>query len=584
MNSLFEKYHGLAFGAALAALVTVGLLSYHSTVGLIDAQSHVNHTQQVIDRLDDLIAQAAQAESATRGYVLSGSPFYVEAFRSASAQIDVVLNSLRRLTAGNSRQLEPLSGIQSELKQKLAVQASTIETRRTGGLDAGLKAFLDGRGYIAMDLVRNLAGSMKSEERKLLRERSDRVRAEAERSIWGWLAGSVLSFVVLLTVYYRLTREVRRRKRSEERLVRSNRLYAVLSEVNQAVVRLRDRHEVFQELCRIAVEHGGYGVAWVGLGTPGGVPLTREAAAGLGGEVLAWLDSVLEMPPEPAEVVCNDLSGSACELPWRAGPLSCEFGSAAVLPVTVEEVPVGLFALCAAEINAFDEENLRLLHEVVSDIGFALENLNREALRKKHEVEIECLNQDLEHRVEQRTAELALVNRELAARNQEVERANRLKSEFLATMSHELRTPLNSIIGYAELLARQKPGPLNDKQQRFLGHVDEAARHLLRLINEILDLSKIESGRIELIYEPFDLGESLGEVLSVIKPLAGLKHLELSADVPPGIVIHADRIRFKQVLYNLLSNAVKFTPEAGRVWMECAVEPTGIRMVWQIRA
>ena len=579
MNSFFDKHHGVAFAAALAALTIVGLISYHSTASLIDAQNDVNHTQQVIGGLDDLIGQAAQAESATRGYVLSGSALYEQAFRYASTQIDVALNSLRDLTVDNSRQRELLSSIQSELKEKLAIHRSTIETRRDEGLDAGLKAFLAGRGYIAMDRIRDLAGSMKSEERTLLRERSERARAEAERSVWELLAGSVLSFAVLLTIYYRLTREVGRRKRSEERLVRSNRLYAVLSELNQAVVRVRDRRLILQELCRISVERGRYRVAWVGMGTPGQAPLKRDAAAGLGDEGLAWLDSVLEASAGPVEVVCNDLAGGDCRLPWRADARSRGFGSAAVLPITVEDKPVGVFALCAAELNAFDEDNLGLLHEVVSDVGFALEGMYHEVLRIQHEAEIERLNQDLEHRVEQRTSELALVNRELASRNQEVERANRLKSEFLATMSHELRTPLNSIIGFTELLARQKPGPLNEKQQRFLSHVDEAARHLLQLINDILDLSRIEAGRIELVYERFDLGESLGEVLSVIKPLAGLKRLELSSNVPPGTLVYADRIRFKQVLYNLLSNAVKFTPEGGRVWMECAMEPTGIRLV-----
>jgi len=128
------------------------------------------------------------------------------------------------------------------------------------------------------------------------------------------------------------------------------------------------------------------------------------------------------------------------------------------------------------------------------------------------------------------------------------------------------------VIGFTELLARQKPGPLNSKQERFLKHIDEAARHLLQLINDILDLSRIEAGRTELNCEHFDLAESLGEVLSVIKPLAVRKLLELAAGVPSGIVMYADRIRFKQMLYNLLSNAVKFTPEGGRVWVECVVE------------
>jgi PAS domain S-box-containing protein len=119
--------------------------------------------------------------------------------------------------------------------------------------------------------------------------------------------------------------------------------------------------------------------------------------------------------------------------------------------------------------------------------------------RKAVEEQIKMLNLSLE----QRTRDLALTNTELEIRNREVEKANRLKSNFLATMSHELRTPLNSIIGFSDLLAEQTAGPLTEKQERFIGHITESSRHLLALINDILDLSKIEAGRLELKYESF---------------------------------------------------------------------------------
>jgi PAS domain S-box-containing protein len=645
--------------------------------------------------------------------------------------------------------------------------------------------------------------------------------------------------------------------------------------VNQAIVRARDQGRIFRDLCRIAVAHGLYQAAWVGIVEPGSSRLRCEAIAGLPDEPPSWLDQALQTPVYQEEVVCNNLMDSGCRLPWRTQAASHGYGSAAILPIVAEGKPVGALALCAAASGAFDRENLELLREITVDVGFSLENLHRDALRRQaeqalqdseerfrqmadniHEVfwmadagsgkllyvspayerlwgqsheialsaagaleflhpgdreiaarvsrtllahqahqyefhlmrrdgstrwilnrafpvpdtsgrvyrfagiasdvterkeaavalqahveqhralaelgqraientsletflaatvsrmaevlrvecckvlellpggqglllragvgwkegavgnlripsnansqagytllsskpvivtdfhhetrflipdllrdhnilsgisvvigdpqnpfgvlgahstrprlfteddvhflqsvasllaatirrkqaedEIQRLNQDLELRVLDRTEELARLNRELDARNQEVERANRLKSEFLATMSHELRTPLNSVIGFTQLLTRQKAGPLNNKQEEFLKYIDDAARHLLQLINDILDVSRIEAGRIELNPEHFEIVESLDEVLSVIRPLAGLKHLELAAVVPSGVHVFADRIRFKQVLYNLLSNAVKFTPEGGRVWIECAAEEMGIRLV-----
>jgi len=169
------------------------------------------------------------------------------------------------------------------------------------------------------------------------------------------------------------------------------------------------------------------------------------------------------------------------------------------------------------------------------------------------------------------TEELAAKNRELEARNREVEQANRLKSEFLSGMSHELRTPLHTIIGFAELLGEEMQGPLNEKQKRFLGHIHRDSQHLLALINDVLDLSKIESGRLELQREAFQLSEAIEETVSSIQPRGDAKSIRIEANVVPQ-QLYADRLRFKQILYNLLSNAVKFTPEGGRVWIETLVQ------------
>ncbi len=166
------------------------------------------------------------------------------------------------------------------------------------------------------------------------------------------------------------------------------------------------------------------------------------------------------------------------------------------------------------------------------------------------------------------TAELAAKNEQLESRNREVEKANRLKSEFLASMSHELRTPLHTILGFSELLTEEVEGPLNPKQKRFLGHILQDSRHLLELINEVLDLSKIESGRLELQLEPFDFASCIEEVVSAIRQQSETKSIRLENRNTFRGLLNADRLRVKEVLYNLLSNAIKFTPEEGHVWVE----------------
>ena len=166
------------------------------------------------------------------------------------------------------------------------------------------------------------------------------------------------------------------------------------------------------------------------------------------------------------------------------------------------------------------------------------------------------------------TESLATANRELEFRNREVERATQLKSKFLASMSHELRTPLNAIVGFSDLLAEQAAGQLNPKQLRFVHHIKHGSTHLLQLINDILDLSKIEAGQLEFHYEDFRTQDTFPEVLSTIRPLAMAKNISVNESFKTELPIRADRVRFKQVLYNLLSNAVKFTPNGGRVQID----------------
>src|SRR5215472_11975042 len=152
------------------------------------------------------------------------------------------------------------------------------------------------------------------------------------------------------------------------------------------------------------------------------------------------------------------------------------------------------------------------------------------------------------------TAELTAANRELEVRNREIEAANRLKTEFVASMSHELRTPLHTIIGFTELLDEEIEGPLNEKQKRFISHIHRDSLHLLELINDVLDLSKIESGRLTLRLETVDFPAVLEESLGSIRPQAHAKSQIVETDVASPLRLEADRLRIKQVLVNLLSN------------------------------
>ena len=188
------------------------------------------------------------------------------------------------------------------------------------------------------------------------------------------------------------------------------------------------------------------------------------------------------------------------------------------------------------------------------------------------------LNSELENRIQEATADLAEQNARLQWQSQEVERANKLKSEFLASMSHELRTPINALIGYSSLLLDGVLGDVNPRQQDALGRGRAAAEHLLALINDILDLAKIEAGKMPLRLEDVSLRDVMLEVGQQIEPMVRKKQLEFVLDVDPDCpAIYSDRTKIKQVLLNLLSNAVKFTTK-GRVTVETRCAADGIQI------
>jgi len=162
------------------------------------------------------------------------------------------------------------------------------------------------------------------------------------------------------------------------------------------------------------------------------------------------------------------------------------------------------------------------------------------------------------------------LNQELDDRNQQLEEMSRHKSQFLANMSHELRTPLNSIIGYTKLMADGLAGDINEKQEKFLHIVYRNSKNLIELINDLLDLSRIEAGKTVLSYETFTISDLLAEVIPSVEQMAGEKGLVLTHSIAPDIdSLYADRAKTRQVLLNILGNAIKFTSE-GSVKLDVA--------------
>lgn len=161
--------------------------------------------------------------------------------------------------------------------------------------------------------------------------------------------------------------------------------------------------------------------------------------------------------------------------------------------------------------------------------------------------------------------ELVGTNRQLELRSREVERASHFKDQFLSTMSHELRTPLNAVLGFSELLSDPRQGELTERQRRYVNHIHVSGQHLLRLINDILDLSRIEAGRLQLTLEDVPVHLTFVEVVGALQPLLDKRSHQMTQTAGRDLVVRADATRLKQILMNLIGNAIKFTPEGGKI-------------------
>jgi len=247
--------------------------------------------------------------------------------------------------------------------------------------------------------------------------------------------------------------------------------------------------------------------------------------------------------------------------PAAAALLAAGLGVYMVVPMLVAGELIGSISVCH-ETGPFAQEIVAIAQEVATQLGIAIAQarLHEQVIRQAAE---------LERRVEERTREL----REATA---EADRANRAKSEFLSRMSHELRTPLNAILGFGQLLEMDAPA---GRQAESVSHILRAGRHLLGLINEVLDISRIEAGRLQLSLEPVPVLETIGQAIQLVTPTAASLAVAVAADpIDAHLHVQADRQRLQQVLLNLLSNAVKYNREHGTVRVACETTDERVRI------
>jgi len=357
--------------------------------------------------------------------------------------------------------------------------------------------------------------------------------------------------------------DVTERKQMEQRIEHLNMVLQAIRNVNQLIAREKDRDKLLKGVCDNLTETRGYDYAWLAiLDESGGLVTTAEA--GLGKDFLPMVEQLKGgQLPDCAQRALRQPKVAVTEDPPATCtycPLVSRYQGRGAMTIRLEHRGKVYGVLCVSIPQALtaDEEEQSLVKELASDIAFAL-----------HNIELEEKRQQAEQELEEKNKQLMAQQQELMEKTKEVEAASQAKSDFLANMSHELRTPLNVITGFSELMADGVPGEINSEQKQCLDDILSSSKHLLGLINDVLDLSKVESGKVKLRLAEVTLPDILEELKRTMMPILAPRKQSLDIEVEKGLPsVYADKAKLKQVLLNLLGNATKFTPDEGKLKIE----------------
>ena len=581
----------LGYWLAIAAVVVIAALSYSALRGSFDNAQRVTHTLRLVEQLQALLSTMKDAETGQRGYLLTGEEGYLEPYTNARAALAGEISKARELVVTDAQQQQRLQVLEQLCADKMAELAQTVALRRKGDTAGAMALVHTDRGREIMDRVRAVAADMTSEERRTLTRRQEEWLSGARLSSWATLGGSALLLVFIVGAALRSSRDFRARQ--TEAWVRTG--YIGLTERIQGEQRLEILGaQVLEYLAAymdaqagaVYLAQQGYFRRCAGYALANGNDNeVVRPGNGLLGQA-ARQNRPLHVRNVPDGYLVASVLG-------RGKPIELLVAPASIDGVVHAVIELGFF-------RHLEDADLELLKRLSESLGIAiraskdrtrLEELLEETQRQGEELqtqqeelrvsneELEQTNSQLEEQAQllgQQRDELARAQSILVERASELERANQYKSEFLANMSHELRTPLNSALILAKILSDNKGGNLTPEQVRFARTISAAGNDLLAIINDVLDLSKVEAGKVELAVDSISVPEIVEQAMRGFQPLAQQKKLALSTlidDNAPRQML-SDPQRLGQILRNLLSNAIKFT-EHGAISLRVTAMPGG---------
>jgi CheY-like chemotaxis protein/CHASE3 domain sensor protein len=619
----------------LSALVFVGIIAY-----LINVLSWVEHSEHVIGRANQISRMSADMEASMRGYLLSGDDEFLAPYLLAKPKIDGEIHGLEKLVDDNPVQHDRVERIQAAQREWQLYAEDVIARRSKNGDYVDLVK--SGRGKVLTDEVRRQFGEFIESEQRLLQERNT-----SSRAVIGWSVAAFLAFSLIVAGLLALfgRRELLRLSGSYNATLEHEAEHNALlrhqdwlrtgqAELAAHSTNLHELEPLAEAVLDYVVRYldgvvaamyvrsddgvlrriGAYGFAHADTGRAQLIQPNESLAAQSANQ--NRILTVRDLPPDYIKV--GSTLGEAAPRELVIAPISNHGKIKGVIEIgflhAVSERDLEFMKMIGPAVGSsvasvvyrqrlqqaleeqqalneelqVQQEELRTANEELEEQSRALEE-SQTALENQ-QAELEQTNEQLADQaasLDLKNGALTLAQDQLRERALELERASRYKSEFLANMSHELRTPLNSSLILAKLLSDNVTGNLNEEQVRFAQTIYSAGNDLLNLINDILDISKVEAGKLELVPEELPLRRVIEGLARTFEPLARQKALtfsvEVAADVPASI--HTDRQRLEQIMKNLLSNGVKFT-DAGTVrlgvsatadgWVQFTVQDSGI--------
>ena len=599
-----SRWSAIGLVVGVAFFVISAAVAYLNIANMRESDGQIRKTHTVLTTLDDVLSSTLDAETGQRGYLLTGRQSYLMPYVEGVATVREKLAALESWTSDNAVQSENLALLRTHVDQKLRELALTVDLRRERGLQASIEAVESDRGKAAMDAIRAQIANMVREEVRLRDFHVEEMAQASATAVLSAIGTSLSGIALTVAMFLLLARNVRHRARQQW-------LEKAQVELSTAMMGDKSIADLAAAILGFLASKTGSnaGALFKGedgsftrasmLGVPDGadVPLSFGPNEGLMGKAAADGELIVLNDVPPGYLTIGSALGRDAPRHLVIAPTKADevvngvielgfFDPFDNLVLELLEQSQGAIGIAlrsarfrtrlqealeetqrqAGELQAQSEE-LRVSNEELEEQGAALRET--QARLELQQVELEQTNSQLEEQaqtLEAQRDELERASASLQLKARELEQASQYKSDFLANMSHELRTPLNSLLILSKLLADNPQETLSAEQVKFATTIHSAGNDLLVLINDILDLSKIEAGHIEIQPAPVSTERLASDMQKVFQPVADERGLTLdisrSADCP--VTVETDRLRVEQVIKNLMSNALKFT-ERGSV-------------------